>query len=439
MTATNTEPWAAPHATGPVDAVIEVPGSKSIMARELVLGALAIAPSTIRGALRSRDSLLMHDALVALGARVRIDGDDWTITPIEPDERADVQVNCGLSGTVMRFLPALAALTTRRVGFDGDRHARTRPMRGLLDALRAAGVRFEPGTASALPFSVLGAGTIAGGAVSVEASASSQFVTGLMLAAPRFDRGGQIRALGPVPSAPHLAMTVDALTRRGVPVETDGRTYWNVPPSPIAAADAVLEPDLSNAAPFVAAAVVTGGTVTIRHWPRATTQPGAHIADIAAMFGATVRRVPEGLRVTGADVHGVDLDLSEASELTPVIAAICLFAGAPSRLRGVAHIRGHETDRLAALATEFSALGARVQELPDGLRITPAPLHASTIATYGDHRIAHAAAVIGLRVPGCAVENIETTAKTMPDFARRWTRMIAGSDDGAPVVSEYAR
>jgi 3-phosphoshikimate 1-carboxyvinyltransferase len=416
--------WPAPHAAQPVDAVVSLPGSKSLTNRALVLAALADGPSVVRRALRSRDTLLMAVALTGLGSFVDTAGDDWTVTP-GPFDR-DAVVDCGLAGTVMRFVPPLAALSTGRVSFDGDPHMRARPVGEVLAALRTLGVSVEDGGRGALPFDVVGAGSVAGGTVVIDASASSQFVSALLLAGARYDRGVDVRHDGkPVPSLPHIEMTVAILREHGVEVDDGEANRWAVEPGPVKAVDHVVEPDLSNAAPFLGLAAVTGGRVVVRDWPPATTQAGDALRDILEQLGCTVTLDDEGLTVVGPDrLVGIDADLHDHGELTPAVAALCALASGPSHLRGVAHIRGHETDRLAALATELGGLGADVTEHADGLTFRPAPMHGGVFHTYADHRIAHAGVLVGAAVPGVLVEDVETTSKTFPDFAGFWSGLF---------------
>ncbi|WNB86389.1 3-phosphoshikimate 1-carboxyvinyltransferase [Cellulomonas sp. ATA003] len=421
--------WAAPTATTPLDALVDVPGSKSLTNRYLVLAALADAPGRLRGALRSRDTLLMAQALRTLGVTIDDDGADWVVTPAPL--RGGAQVDCGLAGTVMRFVPALAALADGPVRFDGDAGARTRPMGPVLGALHALDVEVahhgEPGY---LPVTVTGRGTVAGGAVDVDASASSQFVSALLLAGARFERGLLLRHTGrTLPSLPHIEMTVAVLREAGVEVDDSRPALWAVRPGPIAGRDVRVEPDLSNAGAFLAAALVAGGTVRVPGWPTETTQPGALLPGILEQMGATTRLDGDVLAVTGdGTVRGVDLDLHEAGELTPTIAALAALADSPTRLRGIAHLRGHETDRLLALATEITRLGGQAEQTSDGLVITPRPLRGGVVRTYHDHRMATAAALLGLRVPGVRVEDVATTSKTLPDFVAMWQRML-----GAPA------
>ena len=420
--------WTAPLAGGPLDALVDVPGSKSLTNRYLVLAALADAPGRLRGALRSRDTLLMRDALVGLGARIDEDGADWVVTPGAVQGSASVQ--CGLAGTVMRFLPAVAALADGPVRFDGDDSALARPMGPVLTALRTLGVRVEEhGEPGHLPFTVHGRGSVRGGQVDVDASASSQFVSGLLLAAARFEQGLTLRHTGrTLPSLPHIEMTVALLREAGVEVDDSRPMIWRVLPGPIAGRDVRVEPDLSNAAPFLCAALVAGGTVRVPGWPTSTTQPGSLLPGILERMGATTRLDGDVLSVTGTGViRGVDLDLHAAGEIAPTIAALAVLADSPTRLRGIAHLRGHETDRLAALAAEITRLGGQAEQTSDGLVITPRPLTGGTWHTYEDHRMATAGALVGLRVPGVDVEDVATTAKTIPDFVGLWGGMLAGS------------
>ncbi|CAN5582929.1 3-phosphoshikimate 1-carboxyvinyltransferase [soil metagenome] len=416
--------WPAPHPTGPVHATVRLPGSKSLTNRALVLAALSDGPSVVRQALRSRDTLLMSAALSELGVGVDTTGDDWKVSP--GALRGRVTLDCGLAGTVMRFVPPVAALADGPVVFDGDPHARLRPMGEILRGLRGLGGGVEDEDRGALPFTIVGSGTVRGGAVTIDASASSQFVSALLLAGARYDEGVDVRHDGkPVPSLPHIEMTVEQLRLRGVDVDDSEPNRWVVRPSVIHAVDVVVEPDLSNAAPFLAAGLVTGGSVTVLDWPTRTTQAGDALREIVTLMGGSAELTDEGLTVTGSGpLQGIDYDLHDVGELTPAVAALCLMAEGPSHLRGIAHIRGHETDRLAALATEFNSMGAHVTETEDGLTIRPTPLNGGTFRTYADHRMAHAGVILGLAVEGVAVENIGTTSKTFPDFAGAWSALF---------------
>ncbi|ASN22524.1 3-phosphoshikimate 1-carboxyvinyltransferase [Arthrobacter sp. YN] len=434
--------WPAPYAKGPVDATVTVPGSKSLTNRFLVLAALADGPSRLRAPLHSRDSALMIQALRQLGATVTEvpgDGDygpDLEITPMDPAApSAGTAIDCGLAGTVMRFVPPLAALRKGTTVFDGDPHARNRPMGTIIEALTALGVPVaaEGGrTPSALPFTVDGTGEVRGGHLVIDASASSQFVSALLLVGARFTEGLHLEHVGkPVPSLDHITMTVEVLRSVGVTVDDSVPNHWRVSPGPIRAFDQRIEQDLSNAGPFLAAALATQGTVRITNWPAGTTQVGDMWRTILATMGASVTVENGTLTVTGGPViKGADFD--ETSELAPTVAALCALAAGPSRLTGIAHLRGHETDRLAALVAEINSLGGDAEETVDGLIIRPTALHAGVVHSYADHRMATAGAILGLAVEGVQVEDIATTSKTMPEFPEMWARMVGtiSSTDG---------
>ena len=425
--------WPAPHADHPIHATVSVPGSKSASNRALVLAALADAPSTITGLLDARDTRLMITALENLGARIEVIGSspvgniDVRVSPTSLAGSCSIDV--GLAGTVMRFLPPLAALAAGEIAFDGDPHARVRPMSTTIEALRQLGVAIEDESRGTLPFTVKGAGAVSGREVRIDASASSQFVSALLLAGARFANGLVITHVGPpVPSQPHIDMTIAMLAEHGVIVDISTPNTWIIEPCVIRAVDRAIEPDLSNAAPFLAAAMVTRGSVTIPGWPASTTQPGDELRSLLVRMGADVVLDDRGLTVSMTDeIHGIDADLGDVGELTPNLAALAALASSPSTFSGIAHLRGHETDRLAALVHEINHLGGDAHETDDGLRIHPMMLHSGRFGTYADHRMATSGAIIGLHVHGIAVENIETTAKTLPGFADRWTAMLDGT------------
>jgi len=421
------DPWPAPRATAPVEATVSLPGSKSLTNRALLLAAIADGPSVVRRALRSRDTLLMAAALTSLGAQVDTFGDDWTVTPAAFG--ADATIDCGLAGTVMRFVPPVAALSTGTVAFDGDEHMRQRPIGEILGALRTLGVDV---IGDALPFALHGTGSVPGGVVTIDASGSSQFVSALLLAGARYDAGIDVRHDGkPVPSLPHIEMTIAMLREHGVQVDDSDANRWVVAPGPIKPVDHEIEPDLSNAAPFLALAAVSGGRVVVRDWPRSTNQAGDELRTILSLMGCRVEYVDEGLSVAGPTdgrLLGLELDLHDVGELTPAIAALCALASTPSHLTGIGHIRAHETDRLAALGRELGSLGADVTEEADGLRIRPATLHGGVFHTYADHRMAHAGVIIGAAVDGVLVENVGTTSKTFTDFAPFWAGLFSSPE-----------
>ena len=429
MTSTTySQPWPAPVSSAPLNATVSLPGSKSLTNRELVLSALADSPTLLTAPLASRDSALMIEALRLLGTQVEeLENGDLKITPAAFDRSANI--DCGLAGTVMRFVPPMSVLANGDIRFDGDLAARRRPMHTTIESLQALGVKITDEGAAALPFTVHGTGSVAGGEITIDASASSQFVSGLLLAAARFENGLTLKHEGEhLPSMPHIEMTLDCLEKRGVKVSSPAEAVWRVEPGPISGGTFAIEPDLSNAGPFLAAAMVAGGSVTVTGWPTSTTQVGDEFDGILQQMGATIVRDERGLTITSdGTIHGLDIDLSIGGELTPVIAALAAIADSPTVIRGVAHLRGHETDRLAALAAEINRIGGIARETPDGLEIDPSNnLHGALWQTYEDHRMATAGAIIGLRVPGIEIEDITTTSKTMPNFNKMWLKMLEG-------------
>ena len=426
------DPWPAPVADGPVAATVSVPGSKSLTNRALILAALADGPSVVTQPLRSRDTELMAAGLRRLGVQVRDLGDrGWEVTP--GPMTGETAIDVGNAGTVMRFLPPVACLSDGPVRFDGDARSRERPVRPEVEALRRLGADVEASDRGGMPIIVHGYGGLPGGEVELDASGSSQFVSALLLAAPRFKDGVVVRHVGPpVPSLPHIAMTVACLRSAGVTVDDSTPDTWRVEPGPVRGQDVTVEPDLSNAAAFLAAAMVTGGAITVTGWPAGTTQPGARLPELFTAMGASAAQDADRLTITGPEggiggLRGVDVDLHDCGELAPVLAAVAALAPEASAFSGIAHLRAHETDRLGALVLELARVGLRALDTRDGLIFTPvgaSARRAADLQTYDDHRLATAAAVLGLVIPGVRVRDIATTAKTFPDFADRWLDML---------------
>jgi 3-phosphoshikimate 1-carboxyvinyltransferase len=366
----------------------------------------------------------MIDALRKLGVGIDQSNQALVITPGKLSGPATI--DCGLAGTVMRFVPALASLATGQIDFDGDLAARKRPMKTTIDSLRALGVIVN---GEGLPFSILGSGEVAGGEIEIDASASSQFVSGLLLVGAKFKNGLSISHVGKhLPSMPHIDMTIDCLQKRGVDAKKIGPASWRVEPGQISGGEIRIEPDLSNAGPFLAAAMVVGGKVTIKNWPRTTTQVGNDFDGILQRMGAKIERIENDLVISGTgEITGIDIDLSTGGELTPVIAALAALANSPTTIRGVAHLRGHETDRLSALVNEINSIGGDATETPDGMSINPSKLRGGLWRSYEDHRMATAGAIIGLRIPGIEIEDITVTSKTIPQFVALWNQLIAGN------------
>lgn len=431
--------WRAPAAREPVRATLRLPGSKSISNRALILAALSDSPSVVRGLLTARDTSLAIAALRGLGCSV--DDEDAAAVSVSAGALAPgsaVSVDVGNAGTVMRFLPAVAALTPAEVAFDGDPRARERPVGALLSALRSLGVRIDDGGRGALPFTVHGKGSVPGGRVTLDASGSSQLISGLLLAAPRFTAGAEVRHSGPpVPSQPHIEMTVRMLRDAGALVDVDSSggdrpDLWRVTPGRLNLGDFTVEPDLSNAGPFLAAALVTGGCVTIRDWPAASLQAADAILDVITRMGGSVSRGDSGVTVTGSGtVNGISADLRDIPELCLPLTSVAALASGPSTFTGVGHTRMQETDRLAAITKEVNALGGDVTEFPDGLSVTPRPLRAPAghaFESYNDHRMVMAAAVLGLAAGGIDVLNAATVGKTFPGFTARWEALVRGDE-----------
>jgi 3-phosphoshikimate 1-carboxyvinyltransferase len=436
--------WAVPAAGRAVRARLELPGSKSITNRALILAALASTPTLITRPLRARDTELMVAAIASIGATVADAArgaasahGDWLVTPGWRDTAASVDV--GNAGTVIRFVPPVAALARADVQFRGDPRASQRPVGPVLAALHQLGVHISDDGRAAVPFTVHGRGRVPGGTVSLDASGSSQFVSGLLLAAPRYDKGAEVRHEGPrIPSAPHIAMTVAMLRAAGADVDEGGPAggesaaeVWRVHPGMLAPGTIEVEPDLSNAGPFLAAALVTGGEVTIAGWPDRSLQAAGQILEMVSRMGATAAPVAGGMRITGSGaIHGITADLRDVAELTPVLVAAAALADSPSTFTGIGHLRTHESDRLAALAGEIGGFGGDVTELPDGLHIRPRPLRAdgAVFDSHDDHRLVMAAAVLGLAVPGVRVRNAATVAKTFPGFGELWRQMLEQPD-----------
>ena len=428
--------WSAPFRSGltaaskPISATVTIPGSKSATNRALILAALATTPSRIRKPLSSRDTDLMVKGLQSLGCKieqVKTDqGFDYQVIPGKLT--GPTQIDVGNAGTVMRFLPPIAALATGLIHFDGDERSHQRPIEPVLSALEQLGVSVEHNNKYKLPITINGAGKIKGGTVEIDASASSQFVSALLLVAPATQEGITIKNIGPsLPSAPHIEMTIQMLEKFGATVQRTASS-WSVQPCQLIGQDLVIEPDLSNAAPFMAAAMICGGSVQVSDWPLSTTQPGDQLRSIFTKMGAKVELNASGLTITGSGkIDGIDIDLGDVGELTPSIAAVASLATTPSALRGISHLRLHETDRLSALANEINNLGGSVTEGPGDLIIKPGKMNASQIfRSYEDHRMATAGAIIGLAVEGVIVENIETTRKTLSDFPGMWQGMLDG-------------
>ena len=418
--------WSAPSAKRPIHSTVSIPGSKSATNRAFVLAALGDSTSKIHKPLLARDTELMLQALEKLGCTITRTNELIEITPMKRVHQ-DLAIDVGLAGTVMRFVPPLAALTAGVVHFDGDQRARNRPMKALIDSLKALKISVDDESSGSLPFSIVSDGNVQGGEITLDASESSQFISALLLAGAKFSNGLTIKHVGnKLPSLPHIEMTIDMLNQVGIKVSSIEKNSWRVNPTVIKSKDWLIEPDLSNAGPFIAAAMVTKGEVTIKDWPQNTTQAGNAWIEILTKMGAQVSLTEKGLTVSqSGDVKGIEFDLSDVGELTPVLVSIAVLANSNSSLTGIAHLRGHETDRLAALVENIKSIGGDAEETTDGLIIRPRKLHAGLWKSFDDHRMATAGAVIGLVVEGILVDDIKTTSKTLPDFENMWTSLVS--------------
>jgi 3-phosphoshikimate 1-carboxyvinyltransferase len=429
----NKELWAAPLAQKPINSTLTIPGSKSLTNRYLIIAALAQSPSKLIAPLYSRDSELMVAGLRALGVSISELENNSSAVPdlvIEPAELfGPAGIDVGNAGTVMRFLPPVAALAKGLIHFDGDPRSHERPIAPVIKALEDLGATINHDGRYRLPMTINGGGKLSGGVLEIDASASSQFISSLMMIGAKCSNGLTIVNQGEkLPSLPHIEMTIAALADFGVQVETikiNNKVSWRIEPTTFNGIEKIIEPDLSNAAPFMAAAIATEGEVIIKHWPSKTTQAGDSLREIFSEMGAKIEFVPDGLSVKGSGkIFGIDRDLHEVGELAPSIAALAALAQTPSHLRNIGHLRLHETDRLAAITREVNNLGGKVREEENSLYIEPAKLHGGIFHTYEDHRLATAGAIIGLLTPGVEVENIATTRKTIPDFPGLWNELL---------------
>ena len=413
-------------------ATVAIPGSKSVTNRALILSSIASSPSLLHAPLRSRDTELMMKGLRSLGIEIQESTNQfgqeiWHIVP-RADLYGPASIDVGNAGTVMRFLPPLAAFAHGLVNFDGDPRSYERPLGPVIQAMEQLGVSIDHNNRFALPMTINGSGSIKGGVIEIDASASSQFVSALLLVGPKMQDGITVKHIGEtLPSQPHIEMTISMLRQYGAKVDDSVPNQWSVSPGILNGQEFVIEPDLSNAAPFMSVAMVCGGSVTIKDWPSNTTQPGDQLREILTKMGAKIDRDEVGLTISSRGViNGIDIDLHDVGELTPSIAALAALANSPSSLRGIGHLRLHETDRLSALTSEINNLGGDVTEEPTALHIKPRTMHGGIFHTYEDHRLATAAAVIGLVVDGVKVENISTTRKTLPDFPGLWSSILNG-------------
>lgn len=417
--------WHAPTINGAINSTLEIPGSKSATNRAFVLAALGNKNSIITNPLFARDTNLMLEALEKLGCNVVKKLNSVEISPMKKDH-SEISIDVGLAGTVMRFVPPLAALSSGTSHFDGDERARNRPMKTLIESLKKLNVKVIDNHQGKLPFSIISDGQITGGEIEIDASESSQFISALMLVGAKFKNGLTIKHVGQnLPSLPHIEMTIEMLKEVGVKTNQINTTTWRIDNQNINSKNWVVEPDLSNAGPFLAAAMVTKGEIKINDWPLQTTQAGNSWIEILSLMGANIQLNSKQLILKNdSEIKGINYNLNDVGELTPVLVAISLFANSKSEFTGISHLRGHETDRLAALVENITAIGGDAKETEDGLIINPKQLHGGVWKAFDDHRMATAGAVIGLKVKDIYVDDISTTSKTLPNFENLWNKMV---------------
>jgi 3-phosphoshikimate 1-carboxyvinyltransferase len=422
----------------PPRATVRVPGSKSITNRALVLAALASrdGDGELRGALRSEDTEVMVEALRALGFGVEPEWDAAVVrlrrsgaARVIPADAADLFT--ANSGTSMRFLTALVALGPGRYRLDGVSRMRERPIEDLLAALRQLGVTAESERGNGRPPVLIRSDGLRGGRVAVRGDVSSQFLSGLLLAAPYAQGDLTIEVQGPLVSRPYVDLTTGMMRQFGVRLDDDAPSVFHVPGGQSYCAQAYqVEPDASAASYFWGAAAVTGGEIAVAGLTPRSRQGDVRFVQVLERMGCSVQS-QEGtgfLVVRGGPLRGVDEDMNDISDTVMTLAAVACFAQGPTTIRNVAHIRHKETDRLAALAAELRRLGAEVVERPDGLTIRPRPLRGAAVDTYNDHRMAMSLALVGLRVPGVVINHPACVAKTYPHFFRDLERLRSPGD-----------
>jgi 3-phosphoshikimate 1-carboxyvinyltransferase len=410
------------HPTGPLRASIRPPGSKSITNRALICAALAEGESLLTGALDSEDTQVMIAAMDKLGIAVEHDPTAATVRVVGCGGRlptANTDLYVANSGTTVRFLTAMLALGHGTYRLDGTARMQQRPIGDLLDALRQLGANAVSETGTSCPPVVVYAQGLAGGSATVAGDISSQFLSGLLMAAPYAKADVELVVQGELVSRPYIDMTLAVMASFGVCVGADASSRFTIAaPQRYRARPYDVEPDASAASYFFAAAAITRGEVTVEGLSRNSLQGDVAFCDCLEQMGCTIQYEQNRITVTGRPLCGIEVDMNAISDTVQTLGAVALFADGPTTIRGVAHIRHKETDRIHALAVELRKLGAEVEERADGLKITPRPLHSAQIDTYDDHRMAMSLALVGLAVPGVVIRDPGCTAKTYPQFFR---------------------
>jgi 3-phosphoshikimate 1-carboxyvinyltransferase len=418
-----------PCLAAPVNAEVEIPGSKSITNRALMVAALAQGDSTLENALFSDDTHWFSTCLRQLGisvasdadaARFQVTGRDGEI----PAPEADLFV--GNAGTAARFMTAFAVLGRGRYRLDGIPRMRERPMGELLAVLQAVGVQVDfEGQPGFMPY-ILRSRGFAGGRLRLSAKKTSQQLSALLMIAPYARQDTVIEIEDGLVSGSYIAMTCRVMADFGVSVSQPEPNHFHIEAGQrYQPRHYTIEPDASNASYFLAAAAVTGGRVRVNHLSAQSCQGDARFVEVLAAMGCHIKATDSYIEVTGPEqLQGLEVDLNDMSDLVQTLAAMAPFAASPVVIRNVEHIRWKETERIKAVVTELQRLGARVEEFADGLKIYPGPLRPAAIETYDDHRMAMAFAVTGLKTPGVVIKQPECTAKTFPDFFARFFKMI---------------
>ncbi|GAB4211946.1 MAG: 3-phosphoshikimate 1-carboxyvinyltransferase [Roseiflexaceae bacterium] len=420
---------AMPTVAHTLDGDVTLPGSKSITNRALLVAALADGRSVLEEALFSEDTEIFSSCLQRLGFVVNSDPAGRSFAVVGRGgavPAVDAELFVGNAGTAARFITALTGLGAGRYHFDGVAAMRKRPMRELLDVLAGFGATVEyGGEPGAMPFTLTTRG-FAGGAIETRADRTSQHLTALLLIAPYAAQDTTIRVGDTLVSRPYLVTTCGLMEQWGVQVEREGETVFHIRAGQrYQPQHFVVEPDASGASYFFAAAAALGGRVRVRNLGRGSLQGDARFVDVLEAMGCTVLRDERFIEVSrSGPLRGVDVDLNDMSDTMPTLAALAPFAEGPVTIRNVEHTRWKETDRIHAVVTELRRMGALVEERRDGLTVLPGPLHAATIQTYNDHRIAISFAITGLRVPGTQIADPACTAKTFPDFFERLFALI---------------
>lgn len=415
---------------GPVLGSIRPPGSKSLTNRALIIAALAEGPSILTGALESEDTEVMIDSLRRIGVAIDHDQASHTLK-VQGNggkfQGDNTEMFIANSGTSMRFLTALATLGTGTFRLDGIARMRERPIGDLIEALKQLGANIRTEQGNACPPVLVDAHGLPGGQATIAGNISSQYLSGLLMAAPYASSEVQLQVDGELVSQPYVRMTTQIMRDFGVTLEENDCRRFVIPGGQTyRGCQYAIEPDASAASYFWGAAAVSGGKVTVEGLSRDALQGDVGFCEALAQMGCQVDYQADSVTVTGGKLHGITIDMGEISDTVQTLAAVALFADGPTTITGVAHNRHKETDRIGDLACELRKLGATVDELADGMTITPGTLQPARIETYNDHRMAMSLSLVGLRQPGVVILNPGCTSKTYPHYFEDLAQLCAG-------------